>query len=80
MAVVKEGLQSLSQAHDPRRLLGIENVEIERHPYFQLARPEERLHQHLRVDVAALGLQHQTNVRRRLVLDVAKQRQLARLQ
>ncbi len=55
---------------------GIEHVEVERHPDFELGQPEQLLHQQRGVDIAGLGLDDETHVLGRFVMDVGEQRQL----
>src|SRR5579885_3082543 len=56
-AVIEEGLQRLLQIHDARHAGGVEDVEVERNARLELARAEQRLHQHRRIDVARFRLE-----------------------
>ena len=55
----------------------VEHVHVEGDAHLELGLAEERLHQHFRIDVAALGLEHETDVVGRFVAHVGEQRQLA---
>src|SRR3546814_9206112 len=73
--MIEERLQRLAQGHDPRDVVLVEDVQVQRDPAFQVGLPEQALHQHVGIDVTALRLQHQPDVDRRFVADVVQQRQ-----
>ena len=75
-AMIEKSLQCLLQIHHPRHALRVEDIEIERHPHFELGQAEELLHQHLRIDIAGFRLQHEADILGRLVADVGEERQL----
>ncbi len=74
-AVVEKGLQRLLQIHHPRHPRGIDDIEIERHPDFQLGQPEQLLHHHFGIDVAGLRLEDEAHLLGQFVVDVGEQRQ-----
>ncbi len=74
-AMVEKGLQRLLQAHHPRHAGGIEHIQVERHADFELGQPKQLLHQHIGIDIAALGLDHEPYILGRFVADVGDQRQ-----
>ncbi len=67
------------QAFDPhhlRRAQRIEHVHIDRKAGLQVGELEEALHQHLGLDGAGAGLEHQADILGRLVADIAQQGRL----
>src|SRR3546814_5682853 len=79
MPVIQKGLQYLLQVHDARHLAAIQDVHVQWNATLQVGLAEQRFHQDGRVDVAALRLQNQPDLFRRLVADILQQRQLPRL-
>ena len=75
-AMVEKGLQRLLQAHHPRHAGGVEHVEVERHPDFELGQAEQLLHQHLGIDVARLRFEDEAHILGQFVADIGEQRQL----
>ena len=75
-AVVEEGDQGLLEVHHPGRAAGIQDVEVHAEAGLEVGELEQALHQDVGLDVAALGLEHQTDVFRGLVAHVAQQRGL----
>src|SRR3546814_5808048 len=51
-----ESAQHLAQVHHARRVIRVQHVHIEADADFQIGLTEQRFHQHLGIDVAALGL------------------------
>ena len=78
MAVIEEGPQRLAQVQHTRHGIGIEHVQVHRHPDFDVGVAEQALHQVRGLDVAALGLNHDADVGGGLVADVGAQVQLLR--
>ena len=74
-AMVEKGLQRLLQAHHPWHAGGIEDIEVERHSDFELGQAEQLLHQHLRLDVARLRFEHESDILGQLVTNIGEQRQ-----
>ena len=75
-AMVEKGLQCLFQAHHPRHAVGVEDIQVERHPHFELGQPEELLHQHFRIDIAGLRLEDEADILSRFVAHIGEERQL----
>ena len=75
-AVIEEGSQGLLQVHDARRAARIKDVEVDAEACLQIGELEQALHQHLGLDVAALGFEDQAHVLGALVTHVAQQRGL----
>ena len=74
--MIEEGDQGLLQAHHPGRAAGVQDVQIDREPAFQVGELEQALHEHLGLDVAAFGLKHEAHVLGGLVTHIAQQRRL----
>ena len=72
--------QHLAQAQHVRHLAAGQHVHVERHARLKLGQLEHLLHEQDGIDGAALRLEHQAHVFRRLVAHVGEQRQLLRLQ
>ena len=77
-AMVEECLERLLQIHHPRHPRRIDDIEVERHPDFQLGQPEQLLHHHFGIDIARLRLEDEAPTSSvDLVMDiVGEQRQL----
>ncbi len=75
-AVIEERLKRLAQVHDPGRVVGVEHVEVQRHPGFQLGLAEQLLHQHVGADGAASGLEHDAHRVGGFVAHIGQDRQL----
>ena len=80
MAVIEEGRQTLAQIHHAWRVRGIKHVHVQADADFQVGVAEHLFHQHLGLDGAVSGFQHDTHVGRRFVADVGEQRQRAERQ
>ena len=61
LAVLEPLLEHIAQAQHARDLAGRQHVHVEAEAHLQLGQPEQALHQHRRIDGAALGLEHQTH-------------------
>ena len=78
--MVEKGLEHLLQRHHAGDARRIQHVHVEADAGLQLGLAEQHLHQELRLDGAALGLEHETHVLGRLVAHVRQQRELAGLE
>ncbi len=77
VAVVEPGAQQVAQAHHARRAAGVQHVHVEGETVFQLGGAEQRRHQHVGIDAAGAGLQHQADGLSTFVADVGQERQFA---
>ena len=78
--VVEKCREGIPEAHDSRRVVGVEDVEVKPDPNLQVGLPEQLLHQQLRVHGTALRLEHDADIGGRFVAHVGEKRQLARVQ
>ena len=69
-------LQDQLEAEHPGRAAGIEDVEVEPEPGFQIGQLEQRFLEQFRINVAALGDENQPNLLIRFIADVFQDRQL----
>ncbi len=68
--------QRLGQAHDARRPVLVQHVEVERDARFQIGQAEQPIHHHAHVHGTAARLQHQPDRLVRFVADIGQDRQL----
>ena len=68
--VVEEGLQRLAQVHHARRVVLVQDVQVQREARLEIAELEQLLHQQFGRDVAGLRLEHDTHVVGRFVAHV----------
>ncbi len=80
LAVIEIGLQDFAEVHHPRNPTMVENIHVERKPGLEIGLSEQRFHQHRRVDIAALRLQHEADLFRRLIADIVQHGELALVQ
>ncbi len=71
--MVEKGPKEALQPHHPRRAGAVQHVHVHREAGLEVAEPEEALHQHLGLDGAGAGLQHQPDLLGRLVAHVGQQ-------
>ena len=74
--MVEPGLQRLAQVHHPRRVVLVEDVEVQREADLEVGQLEELLHQQLGRHVAGARLEHDAHVVGQLVAHVLEDRQL----
>ncbi len=74
--MVEEGAHRLLEAHHPGRAGRVEHIHVERDARLQIARPEQRFHQHIGIDIARLGLEDETDRFSRFLAHIGQQRQL----
>ena len=77
--MLQERRQRLAQPHHPRRVAGIEDVEVEGYPHLQIGQPVKRLHERGRVHRTAPGFEHDPHLFRRLVANVRQHGRFPRL-
>ena len=68
--MVEEGLQRLAQVHDARRVVLVEDVQVERKADLEVGLPEELLHQQLGRHLAGARLEHDAHVVGQFVVHV----------
>ena len=75
-AVVEPFAQDLAKAQHVRHLAAGQHIHVERHARLELGQLEHLLHEEDGIDGAALRLEHEAHVFRRLVANVGEERQL----
>ena len=76
-AVVEKDLERLAERQHLRLVSVMEHVQVELHAGLEIGLPEQGLHQELRLDGAAAGLEHDADILAGFIAHIGEQRILA---